>query len=48
MSKKEALKILMQSPFYFRLTVRERKELIEEFIAQAAGVMDNGFVVGID
>ena len=31
MSRQEAVKILMLSPFYFRLSLRERKELVEEF-----------------
>lgn len=31
MSKKEALKILMLSPLYFRLNVLARKKLLDEF-----------------
>lgn len=31
MSKRKALQILMLSPLYFRLSLLERKELVEEF-----------------
>jgi len=32
MSKREAIRILMLSPIYFRLSLAERHELIEEFL----------------
>ncbi len=31
MSRQEAIKILMLSPFYFRMSLGDRKELIKEF-----------------
>jgi hypothetical protein len=31
MTRQEAIRILMQSPFYFRMTLSDRKELIREF-----------------
>lgn len=31
MTKKEALQILMMSPMYFRMSIRERKELFSSF-----------------
>ena len=31
MSRKDAVKILMLSPIYFRLSLPDRKELINEF-----------------
>lgn len=31
MSRQEAVKILMLSPFYFRMSLSDRKELIREF-----------------
>ena len=32
MSKKEALHILMQSPMYYRINVKDRKELLTSFL----------------
>jgi len=32
MTKKEAIGILMLSPIYFRLTLLERMELVNEFV----------------
>jgi len=32
MSKREAIRILMLSPIYFKLSLAERHELIEEFL----------------
>jgi len=32
MSKREAIRILMLSPIYFKLSLTERHELIEEFL----------------
>lgn len=32
MTKKTAVKILMMSPIYFRLDIRERMELVQEFL----------------
>lgn len=37
MSKQEAIKILMMSPYYFKFSVEERKVLVEEFVALASG-----------
>jgi hypothetical protein len=48
MSKKEALQILMESPFYFKLSMIERKELIDEFLELATVALVNGFVIGCD
>ena len=31
MSKREALKILMLSPFYYRFSLKDRKALLNEF-----------------
>ncbi len=31
MSRQEAIKILMMSPFYFRMSLPDRKLLVEEF-----------------
>jgi hypothetical protein len=31
MTRKEAVKILMNSPFYFRIDLRARKILVQEF-----------------
>ncbi|MFZ5760030.1 MAG: hypothetical protein ACOY4H_06855 [Thermodesulfobacteriota bacterium] len=31
MTRQEAIKILMLSPFYFRFSLAERKEMIREF-----------------
>ncbi len=51
MSIKEAVQILMLSPFFFRLSVAERKELIEEFL-ELVGKKDagsnNGCILGYD
>ena len=33
MSPQEAVKILMNSPFYFRLDLEARKKLVKEFCA---------------
>jgi hypothetical protein len=32
-TRREAVRILMQSPFYFKLTLPDRKVLIQEFCA---------------
>ncbi len=51
MSKKEALQILMKSPFFFRLSASERKELIEEFVQRVVKkdyASSGGFVLGYD
>ena len=34
MTRREAIRVLMQSPFYFRLMLRERKALVQEFCAR--------------
>jgi len=31
MTQQEAIRVLMQSPFYFRLDIKARKILIQEF-----------------
>jgi hypothetical protein len=31
MERREAIRILMHSPFYFRMTVKERLNLIKEY-----------------
>ena len=33
MTRREAVKVLMQSPFYFKLDLKARKTLVEEFRA---------------
>ena len=37
MSIREAIKILMQSPVYFRLDLQARKDLLEEFLKRYGG-----------
>ncbi|MFO7761454.1 MAG: hypothetical protein ACQES8_06540 [Thermodesulfobacteriota bacterium] len=32
MTKKTAIKILMMSPIYFRLNIKERMKLVQEFL----------------
>jgi hypothetical protein len=32
MNKREAVRILMLSPIYFRLSLAQRQELVEEFL----------------
>lgn len=32
MSKREAVRILMLSPIYFKLSLTQRQELVEEFL----------------
>ena len=45
MSKREAIRILMLSPIYFRLSLAERQELVEEFLkihVQSSGKAPRG------
>jgi len=34
MTPREAIRVLMQSPFYFRLLLRERRVLVRDFCAR--------------
>jgi hypothetical protein len=36
MERREAIRILMLSPFYFRMTVRQRLELIKKYCREIA------------
>ncbi len=40
MTKRTAIKILMMSPIYFRLDIRQRMELIEEFLRLNSSILN--------
>ncbi len=40
MTKRIAIRILMMSPIYFRLGIKERKQLIQEFVRLNGSVLD--------
>lgn len=37
MERREAVRILMYSPFYFRMTVKQRLELIKDYCRDITG-----------